>query len=142
MFITIAKVEDIVECFHNPTYKYNYHKWSSLFCSNEESNEMRRALAASHEYIEKNQVKFLVVDLKNCINAFSEEDQAWINEHAIPNEKRIGIEYFVTIVSPNLYSELSMEDWQEKTRDFMTFINVQTLEDAESWIHKKQMKNL
>lgn len=138
MTINIAKVEKVVECSHNPEYKYNYHQWTSFYCTEEKSKQMRDALTASHAYIEENQVKFLVVDLKDCEDAFSENDPKWINEHAIPKEKRIGIQYFITIVAGNLYSDLSMEDWQEETRDFMTFINVNTLEEAERWIASKQ----
>lgn len=139
MIIPIAKVEGIVECSHNKTYQYNYHKWTSLYCSNEEiSNQMREALGASHQYMEENQVKFLVVDLKDSQDTFSVEDQEWINNHAIPREQAAGIQYFITILSEDFYSTLSMEDWQEETRDLMTYINVKTVEEAENWIQSKQ----
>lgn len=139
MIIPLAKVEGIVECFHNKTYQYNCHKWTSLYCANEEvSNQMREALGKSHEYMEENKVKFHVVDLTNSKDTFSIEDQEWINTKAIPREQAAGIKYFITILSEDFYSTLSMEDWQEETRDLMTYINVKTLEEAEKWIQSKQ----
>ena len=138
MFKSISKVEGIVECSHNETYKYNYHKWSSFFCLGETSKKMREAISASHKFIKENHVKFLIVDLKDCSDAFSEDDQKWVNDVAIPFEKKLGIQYFVTVVADDFYAELSMEDWQGETEDFITYINVHSFEEAEDWIKAKQ----
>ena len=91
---------------------------------------MRRCIDAEIDCTWKNKVKVLVVDTSQATGVFSQEDQQWLAEYAIPELAKAGLKAVITVLPKNANTLLATKRWKlngsQSGTDYLEADSIQT----------------
>ncbi len=134
----ISQAPGIVACSFNTQFGFTQHDWMTFYCDEKDSAEMRHALEEFLDFVKANQVTKHVVNVKDCKDAFTESDLQWLTDYLVPKEVEYGIKYLANIISDDIFTQLTTDEWQEKVVDGLLVKNFFSYEDAVNWLNSKK----
>ena len=76
-----------------------------------------------------------IVDSSQAKGAFSQEIQAFIDSDIFPAFAANGVKYFITINSPSVVTQLTIQSYQAKTGpNGLILVEVLSMQDALAWL--------
>jgi hypothetical protein len=127
----IHQVEGLVIVYWEEDVQAIRPKWETLY---REDTALRDALEWCFIYVQQYNVKNWVADLSEFKEGLSEPDKSWATKHFNRRIVEIGIERFVTLITPQQMEKISNWDAsaREKFKSKLSLFHASSLEEAKN----------
>ena len=127
----IHRVEGLVSVYWEKDVQAIRPKWATLY---REDTALRDALGWCFTYAQQHNVKNWIADLSEFKDGLSDSDQIWATKYFNQKIVEIGIEKFVTIITPQQIEQISNWDAsaRETFRSKLSLFHASSLEEAKN----------
>ncbi len=109
--MVIHQIEGLVSVFWEKDVQAIRPKWETLY---REDTALRDALEWCFTYVQQHNVKNWIADLLDFKEGLSETDQRWATKYFNQRIVEIGIERFVTLITPQKIEKIT--NWDASAR--------------------------
>ncbi|MBI3805641.1 MAG: hypothetical protein HY282_17970 [Nitrospirae bacterium] len=125
----VYKIEKVVEVDCNQTLKIMTARWYNLG----PHEYMRPCINAEIDCTRKKLANALIVDTSQATGVFSQEDQQWLAEYAIPELAKAGLKAVITVLPKKAGTLLATMRWKrngsQSGTDYLEADSLQTALD-------------
>lgn len=138
----ISEAKGIVRCLYNEERQTTQNDWTTFLSMPDEREHMRQSLQVFLDFVKENKVFKHIVNVKNCTEPMCQEDLEWVTTYFVPKEIENGIRYLANIVSNDIFTQLTTQEWQEKVENGLVVKNFSSMEEAHLWLADKKFKKI